>query len=47
MERKMLTVYLETIAILVNNAFKTVQQSAKVTHGKDICRRISRSDGLD
>ena len=31
-----------TIAILVNNAFKTVQQSVK-----DIWRRISHSDGLD
>lgn len=43
------------IAILVNNAFKTVQQSAK--DKEDICRRtdarqkyltqISHSDGLD
>ena len=45
----------KTIAILVNNAFKTVQQSAK--DKEDICRRadarqkyltqISHSDGLD
>ena len=45
----------EIIAILVNNAFKTVQQSAK--DKEDICRRadarqkyltqISHSDGLD
>ena len=44
------------ITVLINNAFKTVQQSAKdkedicrhaITHGKDICRRISHSDGLD
>ena len=44
-----------SIAILVNNAFKTVQQSAK--DKEDICRRadarqkyltqISHSDGLD
>ena len=43
------------IAVLVNNAFKTVQQSAK--DKEDICRRtdarqkyltqISHSDGLD
>ena len=45
----------QTIAILVNNAFKTVQQSAK--DKEDICGRanarqkyltqISHSDGLD
>ena len=45
----------QLIAILVNNAFKTVQQSAK--DKEDICRRadarqkyltqISHSDGLD
>jgi hypothetical protein len=46
---------IKIIAILVNNAFKTVQQSAK--DKEDICRRadarqkyltqISHSDGLD
>ena len=34
-----------SIAILINNAFKTVRQSAK--DKEDIWRRISHSDGLD
>ena len=34
-----------TIAILINNAFKTVQQSAK--NKEDIWRRISQCDELD
>ena len=33
------------ITVLINNAFKTVQQSAK--DKEDIWRRISHSDGLD